>query len=166
MTATATVTPAPRAPRATVSPTSRRPPAPPRRPSPPVWLRPDPSEAELLSTCRRRPARTMPRGVVLGRVNEVMTGWGWAAHGVPGSGQSPSVCRWAVRSPDRRRLDRDDMAAPGVRARGDRARPARRGFRDRRGDATGRARGPSSSVSYTHLRAHETDSYLVCRLLL
>ena len=22
------------------------------------------------------------------------------------------------------------------------------------------------SVSYTHLRAHETDSYLVCRLLL
>src|SRR5665647_656636 len=27
----------------------------------------------------------------------------------------------------------------------------------------GRASGP---VSYTHLRAHETDSYLVCRLLL
>src|SRR5680860_1649490 len=27
--------------------------------------------------------------------------------------------------------------------------------------------GPSgASVSYTHLRAHETDSYLVCRLLL
>ena len=24
----------------------------------------------------------------------------------------------------------------------------------------------SKSVSYTHLRAHETDSYLVCRLLL
>ena len=24
----------------------------------------------------------------------------------------------------------------------------------------------SGSVSYTHLRAHETDSYLVCRLLL
>src|SRR5665647_3699888 len=24
----------------------------------------------------------------------------------------------------------------------------------------------STSVSYTHLRAHETDSYLVCRLLL
>src|SRR5665647_3600040 len=24
----------------------------------------------------------------------------------------------------------------------------------------------NSSVSYTHLRAHETDSYLVCRLLL
>ena len=24
----------------------------------------------------------------------------------------------------------------------------------------------SESVSYTHLRAHETDSYLVCRLLL
>ena len=23
-----------------------------------------------------------------------------------------------------------------------------------------------TSVSYTHLRAHETDSYLVCRLLL
>ena len=23
-----------------------------------------------------------------------------------------------------------------------------------------------NSVSYTHLRAHETDSYLVCRLLL
>ena len=26
--------------------------------------------------------------------------------------------------------------------------------------------GPVRSVSYTHLRAHETDSYLVCRLLL
>src|SRR5664279_1504889 len=25
---------------------------------------------------------------------------------------------------------------------------------------------PAGSVSYTHLRAHETDSYLVCRLLL
>src|SRR5665647_1916667 len=25
---------------------------------------------------------------------------------------------------------------------------------------------PSGVVSYTHLRAHETDSYLVCRLLL
>ena len=24
----------------------------------------------------------------------------------------------------------------------------------------------SNAVSYTHLRAHETDSYLVCRLLL
>src|SRR5680860_1440536 len=29
--------------------------------------------------------------------------------------------------------------------------------------ATGKVRKP---VSYTHLRAHETDSYLVCRLLL
>src|SRR5665647_2480229 len=34
-----------------------------------------------------------------------------------------------------------------------------------------RERGPTAkdtltSVSYTHLRAHETDSYLVCRLLL
>ena len=27
-------------------------------------------------------------------------------------------------------------------------------------------RGGRVSVSYTHLRAHETDSYLVCRLLL
>src|SRR5665647_3846759 len=25
---------------------------------------------------------------------------------------------------------------------------------------------PATPVSYTHLRAHETDSYLVCRLLL
>src|SRR5665647_3750176 len=25
---------------------------------------------------------------------------------------------------------------------------------------------PTEAVSYTHLRAHETDSYLVCRLLL
>ena len=25
---------------------------------------------------------------------------------------------------------------------------------------------PFTAVSYTHLRAHETDSYLVCRLLL
>src|SRR5680860_1652653 len=29
-----------------------------------------------------------------------------------------------------------------------------------------RARAGAASVSYTHLRAHETDSYLVCRLLL
>ena len=28
------------------------------------------------------------------------------------------------------------------------------------------ARKLSEPVSYTHLRAHETDSYLVCRLLL
>ena len=28
------------------------------------------------------------------------------------------------------------------------------------------ALGEESPVSYTHLRAHETDSYLVCRLLL
>src|SRR5664279_6650869 len=27
-------------------------------------------------------------------------------------------------------------------------------------------KGRSTPVSYTHLRAHETDSYLVCRLLL
>src|SRR5665647_1646709 len=27
-------------------------------------------------------------------------------------------------------------------------------------------RGTGAAVSYTHLRAHETDSYLVCRLLL
>src|SRR5680860_144270 len=27
-------------------------------------------------------------------------------------------------------------------------------------------RSPNEAVSYTHLRAHETDSYLVCRLLL
>ena len=26
--------------------------------------------------------------------------------------------------------------------------------------------GDDGTVSYTHLRAHETDSYLVCRLLL
>src|SRR5664279_1033969 len=32
---------------------------------------------------------------------------------------------------------------------------------------TADAYGPhTSAVSYTHLRAHETDSYLVCRLLL
>src|SRR5680860_1421142 len=30
----------------------------------------------------------------------------------------------------------------------------------------GRSAAPSITVSYTHLRAHETDSYLVCRLLL
>ena len=29
-----------------------------------------------------------------------------------------------------------------------------------------KARGYYATVSYTHLRAHETDSYLVCRLLL
>src|SRR5680860_370150 len=28
------------------------------------------------------------------------------------------------------------------------------------------AKGGTEAVSYTHLRAHETDSYLVCRLLL
>src|SRR5665647_3668014 len=31
---------------------------------------------------------------------------------------------------------------------------------------TSRAFFSSEAVSYTHLRAHETDSYLVCRLLL
>src|SRR5665647_531630 len=30
----------------------------------------------------------------------------------------------------------------------------------------GEARAELEAVSYTHLRAHETDSYLVCRLLL
>ena len=35
------------------------------------------------------------------------------------------------------------------------------------GEATGgRDAYDSEAVSYTHLRAHETDSYLVCRLLL
>ena len=29
-----------------------------------------------------------------------------------------------------------------------------------------KVRGIRRAVSYTHLRAHETDSYLVCRLLL
>ena len=32
-------------------------------------------------------------------------------------------------------------------------------------DASGTKAG-EEAVSYTHLRAHETDSYLVCRLLL
>src|SRR5665647_3850809 len=36
-------------------------------------------------------------------------------------------------------------------------------LRHRRMRCTGRGARP---VSYTHLRAHETDSYLVCRLLL
>src|SRR5680860_1640901 len=31
---------------------------------------------------------------------------------------------------------------------------------------TARRLCPHGAVSYTHLRAHETDSYLVCRLLL
>src|SRR5665647_3888854 len=31
--------------------------------------------------------------------------------------------------------------------------------------AQGEAEGDAGAVSYTHLRAHETDSYLVCRLL-
>src|SRR5665647_3879201 len=34
------------------------------------------------------------------------------------------------------------------------------------GTAVAKAHGTRTSVSYTHLRAHETDSYLVCRLLL
>src|SRR5680860_1737554 len=33
-------------------------------------------------------------------------------------------------------------------------------------DGTQHAMDCSGPVSYTHLRAHETDSYLVCRLLL
>src|SRR5664279_5822676 len=33
-------------------------------------------------------------------------------------------------------------------------------------DASSTERGDPEAVSYTHLRAHETDSYLVCRLLL
>src|SRR5680860_1732822 len=37
--------------------------------------------------------------------------------------------------------------------------------RVRAGRRHGAAR-PAAPVSYTHLRAHETDSYLVCRLLL
>src|SRR5665647_2229157 len=32
--------------------------------------------------------------------------------------------------------------------------------------ASGKVGGKFNPVSYTHLRAHETDSYLVCRLLL
>src|SRR5665647_1918350 len=32
--------------------------------------------------------------------------------------------------------------------------------------APAEAQGRHDTVSYTHLRAHETDSYLVCRLLL
>src|SRR5664279_4927682 len=31
--------------------------------------------------------------------------------------------------------------------------------------ATDKSGNPVTTVSYTHLRAHETDSYLVCRLL-
>src|SRR5680860_992884 len=38
-------------------------------------------------------------------------------------------------------------------------------FRDRDGASQHLAAG-AETVSYTHLRAHETDSYLVCRLLL
>ena len=35
-----------------------------------------------------------------------------------------------------------------------------------RNEFFGQTELPSTTVSYTHLRAHETDSYLVCRLLL
>src|SRR5665647_3920280 len=38
--------------------------------------------------------------------------------------------------------------------------------RDDRGVDADHAAGAIEPVSYTHLRAHETDSYLVCRLLL
>src|SRR5665647_1604680 len=38
--------------------------------------------------------------------------------------------------------------------------------RDSMAGLTSLALRPCGSVSYTHLRAHETDSYLVCRLLL
>src|SRR5665647_3861083 len=71
----------------------------------------------------------------------------------------------------------------GRRRNGHRSRPVgvvrltRQGEQRRRRSVTGRdvpqKRGPcriaqprTRSVSYTHLRAHETDSYLVCRLLL
>src|SRR5680860_1668314 len=43
-------------------------------------------------------------------------------------------------------------------------RPSRPGM-EGGGPTPGNARSPGT-VSYTHLRAHETDSYLVCRLLL
>src|SRR5665647_2874206 len=36
----------------------------------------------------------------------------------------------------------------------------------RRAPGASRLSPPGTPVSYTHLRAHETDSYLVCRLLL
>src|SRR5665647_1567283 len=66
----------------------------------------------------------------------------------------------------RRRYCRHDPAEPGDRAQPD------AGAQDNR--ACGRRAWPegrlhshcSCPVSYTHLRAHETDSYLVCRLLL
>src|SRR5680860_1422303 len=53
------------------------------------------------------------------------------------------------------------------RPRGRTSRPARwlRGL-GRRRSTFGLPDDSSSPVSYTHLRAHETDSYLVCRLLL
>src|SRR5665647_54767 len=43
--------------------------------------------------------------------------------------------------------------------------PVARPLRQRLSDVPERA-GAFIAVSYTHLRAHETDSYLVCRLLL
>src|SRR5680860_1293531 len=44
--------------------------------------------------------------------------------------------------------------------------PRTRRRRRRRWHGPLRGRCPTPPVSYTHLRAHETDSYLVCRLLL
>src|SRR5664279_5963265 len=44
-------------------------------------------------------------------------------------------------------------------------RPSAAGEAPGSGGTDGVAAGGFSAVSYTHLRAHETDSYLVCRLL-
>src|SRR5680860_1699477 len=67
----------------------------------------------------------------------------------------------------RRRLLRAARRLPGLR--GQPRAGSRPGLRAQRLSPTGRA-GPGDDaadpVSYTHLRAHETDSYLVCRLLL
>src|SRR5680860_284732 len=53
-------------------------------------------------------------------------------------------------------LSRGEYLPHPSRPRQDSSGPTRNGHRSQRQDP----------VSYTHLRAHETDSYLVCRLLL
>src|SRR5680860_398179 len=69
----------------------------------------------------------------------------WAAR-VLTTEMSRSMANWS-----KRRLAGSHASRYRARFRSDRPR-------------TNRSRGPAAPVSYTHLRAHETDSYLVCRL--
>src|SRR5664279_935758 len=111
--------------------------------------------APLAASARCHPVRSMPLLVVLIRVTV-----SWPRSTPAGSGSaarmtmSPAACGRArcscpvVRGPGDDKLFGPHGELNGVPG---------------GGDDVVQVPGP---VSYTHLRAHETDSYLVCRLLL